>query len=346
MAKQEQLPARDGVLTVGPGVRRVQLPVRFTGLGHVNMYVLEDARGVTLVDPGLPGRATWAAIRRGLRQAEVPLERVHTVLVTHSHPDHFGGVARLLASTPARMLAHGRYRTWWKPHGHLDLDLSDEEQAIEEVARRGNHPWGDPEQTRGLRAAFRGMGPRNLALGAIRSPAPTVRVEDGDTIEMAGRAWQAVHTPGHTGDHLCVFDPEQGLLLSGDHVLPTITPHVGAIGAGLDPLGSYLDSLAKVAGLDGVRLVLPAHGDPFESIAGRTGQIRQHHELRLAQLRDALRAGPASTRELARSIYPERHWGFLAESETYAHLVHLERTGLLQRIARSGGPPVFEIVPS
>lgn len=341
--KQEQFPPAPGVARLAPGVMRIQLPIRFTGLGHVSMYLLEDADGAAVIDPGLPGRTSWSVIRSGLREAGLAPALVHTVIVTHSHPDHFGGVARILRASGGRMLAHEAYRTWWKPHGHLDADLSDEERRVEDGARRGVHPWSDPGRKRGIRSRVRSVGPTSLALGAVRSPAPTVRVVDSQELTLAGRTWVAVHTPGHTGDHLCLYDPNYGILVSGDHVLPTITPHVGAVGAGLDPLGAYLESLDKVDKLPDVRQVLPAHGEPFGDLAGRTETIRRHHDLRLDQIRTTLGQGEATTATVAAAIYPPRLWGFLAESETYAHLVHLERNG---EIARSvgDGPPRFRLV--
>jgi glyoxylase-like metal-dependent hydrolase (beta-lactamase superfamily II) len=93
--KQEQEEASTDITEVAPGVLRLQLPIRLPGLGHVNCYALEDDRGVALVDPGLPGPASWAALEERLAAASIPLARVHSVIVTHSHPDHFGGASRL-----------------------------------------------------------------------------------------------------------------------------------------------------------------------------------------------------------------------------------------------------------
>ena len=93
--RQEQEPAREEVTEVAPDVLRMQLPIRMPGLGHVNMYALIDRDGAAVVDPGLPGAATWRTIQQRLGQADLRVRDVHTVVVTHSHPDHFGGAARL-----------------------------------------------------------------------------------------------------------------------------------------------------------------------------------------------------------------------------------------------------------
>lgn len=343
--KQEKLPAVPGVVAVAPDVLRVQLPVRFTGLGHVNMYVIRDGDGVVVVDPGLPSWSSWRALQDGLAEAEIPLKRVNSVLVTHSHPDHFGGVRRLLGASGATMIAHARYRTWWRPHGHIDLDdLSSEERNMEKRARSGVYPWHDPNRGKGWRGAVSALGPKNFFLGSMRSPVPDRRVADGEVLRFGDRDWIGVHTPGHTGDHLCLFDPAEGTLLTGDHVLPTITPHVGALGSGPDPLGTYLASLDKVAKME-MSVALPAHGDPFDDVGGRIEQIKDHHQRRLGQLVAAAgELGPATAPAFARHVYPERLWGYLAESEIYAHLVHLEQLGQARRTGHGGIE--FDVSPS
>lgn len=337
--KQEQLPAEAGITEVGPAVLRVQLPIRFTGLGHVNMYVLEDEHGAAVIDPGLPTRSSWNAAKRGLAEAGIPLRRIHRVYVTHSHPDHFGGVAKLVRKTGAEMVAHEHYRAWWQRHAHSDLafELSETEIDEERRAWTGIHPWDDPDDVGSLRTRLKALGPKSLVLGAVRTPEPTTTVTDGQIVRLAGREWQAVHTPGHTGDHLCLFDLENGLVITGDHVLPSITPHVSGVGAGLDPLGNYLASLRKVVELPGLARALPAHGGAFDDVPGRIGEIEAHHEKRIAQI-VALGEHPVTAREYARQLYPERLWGFLAESETYAHLAHLEHLGRVKRLTGDGAP--------
>ena len=97
MAKrQEQEDAQQEVTEVAPGVLRMQLPISMPGLGHVNCYALLDDQGAALVDPGLPGPTTWRTLQERLKQAGLRAKHVHTVVVTHSHPDPFGGATRLV----------------------------------------------------------------------------------------------------------------------------------------------------------------------------------------------------------------------------------------------------------
>lgn len=324
-SKQEQEPASDEITEVAPGVLRLQLPIAFTGLGHVNCYALEDDQGFAVVDPGLPGEEPWQGLLDRLGRAGIPLPRIHTVVITHSHPDHFGGAARLRAETGADILTHESFRLWFEAGDDLDDRPSDALDDPDTWARPT--PWGTtftPPSGRGhdeMRREMRSAG---------HSPKPTRRVADAEVVRLARREWVSLHTPGHTADHLCLFDPEHGVVLSGDHVLPTITPHIGSMdGIDRDPLAEFFAALDRMAALPGVTVTLPAHGHPFHDLAARAQDIKVHHDGRLQRLRDASAelGRPASVTELMQHLFSERAWGSMAESETYAHLEHLRLGG-------------------
>jgi glyoxylase-like metal-dependent hydrolase (beta-lactamase superfamily II) len=161
-------------------------------------------------------------------------------------------------------------------------------------------------------------------------------VHHGDRLRIGAGEWFAVHTPGHTVDHICAWSPETGTLLTGDHVLPSITPHVSGVRKA-DSLKSYLATLDLVARLDGVKLGLPAHGHPFTDVPGRVQAIKEHHAERMELLRSAgLSIGPATVPELSHEVFPKRHWGTMAESETFAHLEHMVNAGMAERWEEGG----------
>jgi glyoxylase-like metal-dependent hydrolase (beta-lactamase superfamily II) len=333
--KQEQEPARDDVTEAAPGVLRIQLPISMPGLGHVNTYALLDDKGAAVVDPGLPDRASYNTLRRRLADAGIGTKRVHTVLVTHSHPDHYGGAGRLAEEVGATLATHAAFRLWWAP-GPCDHEVDEVDDDDLEAAfgtDRRTTPWGGP----GFRFSRRrrlAMRLARLGLTRFKAPRPSRRLRHDERLVLAGRQWQAVHTPGHTLDHLCLYDPEAGTLLSGDHVLPTITPHISGHGTGRDPLKGFLASLERVAALPHVANVLPAHGHPFGNLHERIDDIRRHHEQRLERLRTALAdagGSPCTVEELSHSLFRPAHWGYLAESETYAHLEHLRLVGEVER---------------
>ena len=161
--------------------------------------------------------------------------------------------------------------------------------------------------------------------------APDRTVDDGERVDVPGWDIRAVWTPGHTPGHLCFHAPEQRLLLSGDHVLPSITPHISISrrDRGGDPLGDFLDSLAKVSGLEADE-VLPAHRQRFGDLAGRAAAITDHHLDHLRDIEAILADGPASLWQIAARLKWNRPWQDFplalrrsAVNETAAHLRYL-----------------------
>jgi len=335
--KQEQWPASEDVTEVAPGVLRAQLPIEIPGLRHVNTYILEDERGLAVVDPGMPGKEPHQVLDKRLRSVGLRMKDIHTVVVTHSHPDHFGG-AGLLQKQGADLLTHASFSTWFDPEPDVELEDADHSADAAPAApplrrRDRTTPWGGeaPRPPLRMRLKYR------MARRWFQAPRPTIRVEDAETVRLARREWIAVHTPGHTSDHLCLFDPTDGTLLSGDHVLPTITPHIGGLQVNEDPLAQFFDSLERMHHLDGARIVLPAHGQPFDDLDGRVEAIRQHHIDRLKVLEEAGAVrGPATVSEFSEDLFAPRSWGPMADSETYAHLEHLRLAGRAERVERDG----------
>jgi glyoxylase-like metal-dependent hydrolase (beta-lactamase superfamily II) len=345
------------VTEVAPGILRMQLPIQLTGLGHVNCYAMEDARGWTIVDPGLPGPKTMKALKERLGQAGGRLKDVHTIIVTHSHPDHFGTAGLIRQRYGAEVVAHERFRTWFDPEEADDVAVAaDAEHEPNPKARPGRAtsaqirermtrptPWGgEPPHPpiNGLKVKVM----RLMARRYMKTPAPSVRLEDAQHVTLGGRDWVALYTPGHTEDHLCLYDPSDGVVLSGDHVLPTITPHISGLGETDDSLADYVSSLDRMAALPDVSVVLPAHGHPFDDLPGRVKDIKRHHDDRLDVLRDASeRLGPATVEDLSHEMFRERSWGAMAESETYAHLEHLRLRGEAEAEPREDGKLLFHL---
>ena len=167
---------------------------------------------------------------------------VDFIVLTHAHFDHAGAVGELKEATGAKIVIH-----------------EDE----------GGHYAAIKDQ-----GAFWGFSLPDL-------PEPDTLIKDGDELVLGSLTFTAIHTPGHTGDHFCLHDPETGVFLAGDHVLPSITPHISGISSSPDPLSSFFFSLDRVAEMSGVGQVLPAHGHPFDDrhVGGR-GQSRRSGDLR------------------------------------------------------------------
>ena len=369
MAKrQEQEPARDEVTEVAPNVLRMELPIRMPGLGHVNCYAIVDGEGAAVVDPGLPGPGTWRVLQERLRQAGLEPRHVHTVIITHSHPDHFGCANRIVKESGARVVAHDRFQfgpyTAAQPevsvddlaahhrHSHSHLEEADGDEGalppslqtaideataiLERAQAEGRTPWGGDRPMPPMLMRMRWRVARWLGRSFV--PKITHPVAHGDILELGGREWFVVHTPGHTQDHFCLHDPEAEVFLAGDHVLPSITPHISGISGSPDPLASFFYSLDQVAELHGVDRVLPAHGHPFKDLPSRTEAIKRHHVERLERVKAiSVELGPATVQQFSQNLFKPRSWGSMAESETYAHLEHLRIAGDAERhIDRDG----------
>ncbi|MEM9612652.1 MAG: MBL fold metallo-hydrolase [Actinomycetota bacterium] len=347
--REERRPPEDEVTEVAPGVLRIQLPMQLPGLGHVNCYAIEDREGVALIDPGMPSGESFRRLKVKMAEAGLPLRRVHTVVVTHSHPDHYGAAQRLRDHSGAELITHEDFKTYWDPHEEddfvrevavpvdYDLQMGAIEQALMKVTgmKRDSPwdrpvPWGGPAPDRQWRQRFRWRILPLLLSRVWQPPKPSRRVTDGAVISLGDREWVSVHTPGHTADHLCLLDPTEGVFLSGDHLLPTITPHISGLTAQAEPLGDFFTSLERMHTFDDVKLVLPAHGLEFTDLAGRATEIIDHHHERLETLVNAAhntQGHELTVPEYSKHLFKPRSWGPMADSETFAHLEHLRQSG-------------------
>ncbi len=170
-------------------------------------------------------------------------------------------------------------------------------------------------------------------------------IEHGDRIDVPGLALSAVWTPGHTPGHLCFHDETRDLLLTGDHVLPRITPNVSSYDMSSNPLDDYLDSLGKLRGIQ-PREVLPAHEYRFTDLDSRLDDLAEHHQERLAETQAILAgAGPdgLTAWQVATGVTWSRAWSELASfqrqaavGEVLSHLRQLQSRGLAAE-ADTGG---------
>lgn len=381
--KQEQEKARREVSEVAPNVLRMELPISLPGLGHVNCYALVDDEGCALVDPGLPGPISYAALQDRLKQAGLGVKNVHTVIITHSHPDHFGGAARLARESGAKVVAHDQF-FFGVPSPEEETELSVEDQAAAaeaEAAERAEGAVDDadaddpphshahshshshatpppavPRHFHGRRTPWGGRRPRPPFLARMKwnfmrlvrgmSIVPTISdpVSNLQVLRLAGREYFIVHTPGHTEDHICLHCPEDEIFLAGDHVLPTITPHISGVARSLDPLRTFYESLDLVAGTPHVKNTLPAHGHPFADLPARCRAIQEHHDERLLKVKEiAGDIGPGSVEAFTQRLFKQRSWGPMAESETYAHLEHLRIAGKAECHREANGLLIYEL---
>jgi glyoxylase-like metal-dependent hydrolase (beta-lactamase superfamily II) len=322
---------------VRPGLWSVPVPIPASSLRYVFVYVFETDAGPYIVDAGWNTDEAFAALDDGLRQAGTDIAAVQGVLVTHIHPDHYGLAGRVREASGAWIALHPADAALIEDRYDAPEDLLGRVGAM---LRRMGAP---PEELDGLTNASMPLRP---LVSAVK---PDRLFEDGDRPDVAGWDLTALWTPGHSPGHLCFWEQANRVMLSGDHVLPRITPNIPMHPqAGANPLGDFLESLAKVAKYDADE-VLPAHEHRFVGLSERVAELVAHHEQRFIEVTDAIRAGVTSAWGIAERMRWSRSWdridGFMrraAVGEAMSHLRALEIRGIVRE--RMGEPSVWELL--
>ncbi len=309
---------------VRPGLWSVPVPIPINPLRYVLVYAFETDDGPVIVDAGWNTEEAWTALCDGLAEAGFDIARVRGVLVTHIHPDHYGLAGRVRDASGAWVALHPADAALVHDRYEAPDDLLD---RIGLWLRR----MGAPPDDSGM-MQFASMGIRNL----VTPVPPDVLLEDFDEPEVPGWDLVALWTPGHSPGHLCFYERGHRLMLSGDHVLPRITPNIGVHPqAPPDPLGDYLASLRKVADYE-TDEVLPAHEHRFTDLRGRVQALIDHHEARFVEALGGIDDGLTTTWEIAGRLTWSTPWASLPDfmrraalGEAMAHLRALEARGLV-----------------
>lgn len=319
------------VESIRPGLWALPIVIPNSPLRYVIVYVIELPDGIALVDSGWPHDESWAALENGLSSIGFRVEDVRYVLITHSHIDHHGLTSRIKEKSGATVVMHA-----------VEDDVIKELEAGKSRAANSDTHWliarGASDAQLDLMREQKAQHQGSVDLVAVRAD---LLVSDGDR-PLPGRPdVVAVWTPGHTRGHLCFYLEKDRVMISGDHVLPRITPHVTrASFVPLDPaLTTYLDSLKRMYEFD-VEEVLPAHEYRFSDLPARIGTMLDHHEERFLEILAAVRDGAQTTWDVAERISWSRGWdatsGFMRQTalaETYTHLKHLEAEGRVRCVA-------------
>jgi glyoxylase-like metal-dependent hydrolase (beta-lactamase superfamily II) len=311
-------------------------PLRYT-----LAYLLLSDTGAVVVDPGWDHERGWEDLMAGFAAAGLPAGSVTGIVVTHVHLDHHGLSRRLSEASGAPIAMHA---------AEVDALPSRIREATESDAMQ---TWlarcGAPAD---VMADFNS----DLAemLGVFRLAEPDVLLNDGDTLDLPGRRVRVVWTPGHTPGHICLHDADHDVLLTGDHLLPRISPNIGLTPGSKDsPLASYLDSLRALGGYDSAE-ALPAHEYRFRGIAGRAGTLIEHHDVRAREVLDVIAASDyATVWDVTTKLTWSRGWdqinGFMRRAalfETAAHIQYLEQEGRLAiRAGAPGEADRLEVLP-
>jgi glyoxylase-like metal-dependent hydrolase (beta-lactamase superfamily II) len=308
---------------VRPGIWAFPIPMPGP-LVYVWVYALEAPDGLLLIDAGLDDDGAFEALAGRLDELGRGLEDVRGVLFTHGHIDHYGLAARVRGASGAWTALHERDAN--------HPPLAGRAEAFEAWVRRAGL---EPDEVAALRTAAGRFITAN-------PPPPERNVAEGDRIPLARGELVALHTPGHAGGHVCYLHEDAGIVFTGDHVLSETTPNV-SVSPFTDgsPLDEYLESLRRVAEL-GPLLALPGHEEQVQ-LDTRARELLAHHDEQLANAEAIVAAGHETAREVAERMTWSKPWStlgpldvYLAVGETLAHLIVLERRGVL---ARDPGEP-------
>ena len=306
---------------------RVALPMR---LDHVNVYLLDDGDGWTIVDTGFRNRAareTWERLLAGPLSGR-PVTRV---VATHHHPDHIG-LAGWLMGTQGAELWTTRTAYYLARMLQLDHEEAPAEEAVLHWIRAGA-----PEAKV---AAYRAAKPFNFSQSVERLPLGFRRIAEGERIRMGGRSWLVRMGHGHAPEHATFWSQDDNLVLVGDQAIPGISSNLGvhATEPYADPVGEWLESCERLEGVArDDHLALPGHKLPFTGLPTRFRQLIDNHHGAIVRLRRHLTEPrtavqcfvPIFGREIEDAVFG------LALGEAVGHLNHMHRTG---EVTRELGP--------
>lgn len=344
----DTLPAAGDAFEVAPGVRWLRMPLPFS-LDHINLWLLRDEidgqAGWTVVDCGIASDA----IRRHWEQifdAHLDGLPVLRVIVTHCHPDHFG-LANWLCEG-------GDKRRWnvrlWMTLGEYMFGClmaagngsnAGGAAAADHFARHGLTDAASLDKLRNRRSYYSDLVP------AV--PPRYRRLRDGDAVTIGTRTWRVVTGYGHSPEHCALHSEADGVLISGDMVLPRISTNVSVfdLEPEANPLALYLQSLGRYETMAPDTLVLPSHGKPFRGVRTRIAQLRAHHDARLDEVRVACAERPMSAADIVPIMFRRReldiHQMTFALGEAIAHLNLLWLAGELVREQGDDGVLRFRI---
>ena len=309
-----------------PGVWRLRLPLPWPGVPHVNAFAVRAGDGIVLFDTGMATEDGQRHLELALAQVGFRLEDVSLVVCTHAHTDHYGLAGPIVDRSGAELWMHPAWE-------HIRAMIDDPDAALDrriEVARQSGVPAQGLELYEKSR---RGTDP-----GIARAVPPDRDLVPGVEVETDLGTWQVIETPGHAPSHICLHQPDTGMLISGDHLLGRISLFFD-YGHTPDPVAEFIGGLDEVDKLGHTSLCLAGHGRPFRDIPGKVAANRAEVGKQLAGARAGLADGPRTAFEIIGDIVgPENlnpataAWGLQL---ALAYLDHLALAGQVVEVEGS-----------
>jgi len=307
-----------------PKLYRLEIPIPNSPLKATNAYLIKGDDRNLLVDTGQNAALSLEVMRTRLAELSIELGKTDIIL-THMHADHSGLVPSLKTETSTlyATIADG------ERVNNILMDKSFGEWLYNAACRNGL------PHAEALTASNR--HPANAT--AMKEPLHFTFITDGAVIAAGGYSFTCIETPGHTRGHICLYDTNKKILISGDHILGDISPNITNFWAEGNPLEDFLMSLKKTAALP-VDLVLPGHRRIFADCKGRISQLLEHHRRRIDEVFSILADGPMTGYQVAARMTWDmvyKSWDdvvaaqkFFATGEALSHLRYLECRGKIQ----------------
>lgn len=327
-------PSPGETVAIAPGVRWLRMRLPFA-LNHINLWLLDDGPGWTIVDCGYALDETQAAWER-IFATELGGRPVQRIVVTHYHPDHIGLAAWLGERWQAPLWT--TEKEWLHAQLHARGGGEDAAELRRSFARRA----GLDDDASAIFAERQG----NYRRGVPAVPAAYRRLQEGTVLTIGGRQWRVLIGEGHAPEHACLYCAETGILIAGDQILPKISPNISvqAHEPDGDPLARYLASLQRLrAALPPDILVLPSHNLPFYGVHRRIDELSAHHRERCGEVVAAC-TRPTTAAELLPVLFRrqlDRHQMGFALGEALSHLHYLEGHSAIARESGRDGVDRF-----
>ena len=285
--------------------------------GSANIYVIPDENGFSLIDVGCGGTMGIEHLKQGLRHWKLKIEQLHTVVLSHAHPDHMGAIGWILEKANPTVFIHYLDINPALDPGQLDVtfDIS-----------LAKDRWGAFNSGNEL-VDFSILNYLDASGCLMSAAAQAETLPTEDVLQLSEFEFHVIHTPGHSPGHVSLFETNRRILLAGDLVGKAPAWYVPAAGGVI----GYLESLAKLEGLDAA-ILLPAHGPIIEEADQAVQKIKGRLLKRESFLKETLQDGTRSFMELNKMLLGDSPINFFPGCGIIeSHLIKLEREGVVVR---------------
>lgn len=274
-----------------PHFYRVEIPLPNNPLKQTNSYIIKDGKRNLIIDTGMNRKECKSAMTSALRQLNVNLDETD-FFITHLHVDHLGLVGEMATKSST---------VYFNQPDAAVIDHKDLWQLAIAFAEQHGFPESILQSAVEMHPANK-YRPKDYFTFTI--------LKEGDAVTAGDYHFGCVETPGHTPGHLCLYEAERKILVSGDHILGDITPNISEWFGLENPLQQYMQNLDKVYELE-INLVLPGHRDTFADCRKRIHELKEHHRHRLEEVLQILKSDGLSS---AFHVASKMSWDIIAEN--------------------------------